>query len=481
MDLSYLVTFFLRNKINRIVFSFLSQKKRGKESILQNIFTLYTNQKKLKFISRIKTIPFYIFFEAGRVIFGQSRGEVEDKLSDPIFQRGISLTMRSIARYGVQKPQVFSAPPVVVWNFTNMCNLKCKHCYQDAGRRLDEELDLQSRLGLVEQLVDEDVFSIAYSGGEPLMDDDLWKVIERGAEEDLYQSIATNGTLITPDVAKRMADVGVNYVEVSLDSTKPEVHDEFRGIPGFWEKAVKGIENAVAQDDFEVGIASTITRYNFDELEELIQFTRKIGADKFYAFNFIPTGRGRAIVDADLTPQQREKMLQVLYEHYYKKDIVCMTTAPQFARICIAGKAFENLEKAPTSHYTSTRGKMARIMAEFVGGCGVGRAYCSIQPDGIVTPCVFMPIPVGDLRKQSFNEIWNNSPILKELREREDLEEHCGICEYRASCGGCRARAYGYFGNYKAADPGCINNQKAFHELKKEVKKEELKSRDTRE
>jgi len=115
------------------------------------------------------------------------------------------------------------------------------------------------------------------------------------------------------------------------------------------------------------------------------------------------------------------------------------------------------------------RGKKAKALAEFIGGCGVGRAYCSIQPDGIVTPCVFMPIPVGDLKRQSFREIWNNSPILKELRIREDLEENCGICEYRAVCGGCRARAYAYFGNYKAADPGCINNQKAFSQLKKDA------------
>jgi len=286
---------------------------------------------------------------------------------------------------------------------------------------------------------------------------------------NLYQSIATNGTLITPEVARRIADTGVNYVEISLDSTRPEVHDRFRGVPGFWKKAVKGIENAVAQGGFEVGIASTITRINFDELEELIQFSKNIGASKFYAFNFIPTGRGKNIVDVDLTPEQREKMLNILYDHYEKGDIVCMTTSPQYARVCMMRGS---LEKVPTSHYTNAKGKKAKILAEFIGGCGVGRAYCSIQPDGIVTPCVFLPIPVGDLKVEGFKEIWENSPILKELRKREDLQEHCGICEYRAVCGGCRARAYGYFGNYKAPDPGCINNRDIFLKL---IKKEEIK------
>ncbi len=468
MDLSYLISFFLKSRINRKVFSLLSRKNKNGRSILQELFQFYTNGDKLKLTTRLRLLPFFIFFEIGRMIFNQKKSEVKEKLSDPIFQRGISLTMRSVGKYGMRRPQIFTAPPVVVWNFTNICNLKCKHCYQDAGKRLKQELDLKSRLKVIDQLAEEDVFSIAYSGGEPLMDKDLWEVIKRANKYKFYQSIATNGTLITPDVARKMVEMGVNYVEISLDSTKAKVHDEFRGIPGFWEKAVKGIENAVAQEGIQVGIASTITRLNFEELEDLIQFAKNIGADKFYAFNFIPTGRGKDIVNVDLTPEQREEMLNILYDHYQKGDIVCMTTSPQYARVCMMKS---NLSFAPSSHYTTARGRQARVLAEFIGGCGVGRAYCSIQPDGIVTPCVFMPIPVGDLKHQSFGEIWNNSPILKELRHREDLEENCGICEYRAVCGGCRARAYAYFGNYKAPDPGCINNKEAFLWLKKGERK----------
>ncbi|MBC7188727.1 radical SAM protein [Candidatus Aerophobetes bacterium] len=463
MDLSFLVGFFLKSKINRIVFSLLARKNERGKSILEELFAFYTNTHPVTFLTKLKLLPFYIFFEIGRIILNQKKEEAKRKLSDPIFQHGIALTLRSVGKYGMTRPQIFAAPPVVVWNFTNLCNLKCRHCYQDAGKRLKDELSLKKRLEIVDELAGEDVFSIAYSGGEPLMDKDIWKVLERGAKQGLYQSIATNGTLITPEVAKKLADVGVNYVEISLDSTRPEVHDKFRGVPGFWEKAVKGIENAVAQGKYEVGIASTITQVNFEELEELIQFSKNIGANKFYAFNFIPTGRGKNIVDMDLTPEQREKMLNILYDHYEKGDIVCMTTSPQYARVCMLRGS---LEDVPTSHYTSAKGKKARILAEFIGGCGVGRAYCSIQPDGIVTPCVFMPIPVGDLKEKTFREIWETSPILRELRTREDLEEHCGICEYRAVCGGCRARAYGYFGNYKAPDPGCVNNREVFLKLK---------------
>ena len=128
-----------------------------------------------------------------------------------------------------------------------------------------------------------------------------------------------------------------------------------------------------------------------------------------------------------------------------------------------------NADRIPTSHYSEARGKKAKMMAEFIGGCGVGRAYCSIQPDGEVTPCVFMPIPVGNLKERKFADIWANSPILKQLRTREDLDPECGTCEYRSSCGGCRARAYGYFGNFKAADPGCINNKDLYDKLRNET------------
>jgi len=296
------------------------------------------------------------------------------------------------------------------------------------------------------------------------MDKDLWPAIEKAKKENMYVSIATNGTLITEKIAKRMAKVGIDYVEISLDSVHPEKHDEFRGAQGAWERAVKGIKNAVTQKAYQVGLASTITRMNFNELEDLIEFSISLRTDKFFAFNFIPVGEGKNLINLDLTPPMREKMLNTLYKYYLEKGTTTLTTCPQYARVCMNNSQGK---LAASSHYSMSKGDKTRLLAEFIGGCGVGRAYCAIQPDGIVTPCVYMPIEVGDLKKQTFKEIWNNSSVLEELRSREDLKGHCGICEYRAACGGCRARAYAYFGDLKAPDPGCINNQKAFLQLKK--------------
>jgi len=162
----------------------------------------------------------------------------------------------------------------------------------------------------------------------------------------------------------------------------------------------------------------------------------------------------------------RGKMLNILYDYYVKYGIVTLSTCPQYVRVCMMRSKGTF---SPTSHYTIGRGEKTHLIAEFVGGCGVGRAYCAIQPNGIVTPCIYMPIVVGDLKKQSFKEIWTTSPVLDDLRSRDDLKGHCGVCEYRSACGGCRARAYAYFGDYKAPDPGCINNKEAFLKLKREA------------
>lgn len=463
MDMTYLIRFYLKNKVNRYVFSLLSKKSKDGKSILEDIFSLYTQSNGyLLPLRKLEMLAFYIFFELGRVVFGQTREDAKKELSNRAFQKGISLVMRSVAHYGLTYPQKFIAPPVVVWNFTNICNLKCKHCYQSAGKKLSDELSLSKRLDIIDQLAAEDVFSVAFSGGEPLMDKALWPIIERAKKEAMYVSIATNGTLITKDVAKRIANLGVDYVEVSLDSTHPEIHDEFRGVRGAWRRTIEGIQNIVEQTFVNVGLAPTITKLNFDELEDLIKLAIKLKVDKFFVFNFIPVGEGKNLIDVDLTLQMREKMLSTLYDYYIKEGIVTLSTCPQYARVCMMKSEGQ---VAPTSHYSVSKGKETRLIAEFMGGCGVGRAYCAIQPNGIVTPCVYMPIVVGNLKKQSFKEIWTTSPVLEELRSREDLKGHCGVCEYRSACGGCRARAYAYFGDYKAPDPGCINNKDAFLQL----------------
>jgi radical SAM protein with 4Fe4S-binding SPASM domain len=212
----------------------------------------------------------------------------------------------------------------------------------------------------------------------------------------------------------------------------------------------------------EVSIASTITRDNLAELEDLIKFCVDLGCNYFYTYNFIPVGRGRVIVDRDLSPEEREHMFNVCYRYMDRIDFG--STAPQMIRRCMELSGPEG--RTMSSHLAAEMGgRFGRNFGEIFGGCGCGRVYCTVQPNGIVTPCVYMPIPVGDLRKQRFIDIWNNTQIFEVFKDRDDRTGHCRDCDYKYHCGGCRARAYAYLGDYRGSDPGCKYNQELWEQL----------------
>lgn len=148
----------------------------------------------------------------------------------------------------------------------------------------------------------------------------------------------------------------------------------------------------------------------------------------------------------------------MLVDKNQTKNIQVLSTAPQLARVSLELSGGEII--APTHMYISRAYWDLKVLAEFIGGCGAGRLYCALQPDGNVSPCVFMPdLVVGNIRETAFLDIWHNSEVMQKLRDRSRLKENCGSCEYKYICGGCRARALGYFNDISAPDPGCIHNK----------------------
>ncbi|MHA1506466.1 MAG: radical SAM protein [Candidatus Asgardarchaeia archaeon] len=384
--------------------------------------------------------------------------EVRDYFKDTVSRRGLEVVLESIANYGISVPQKLSSPFLVVWNFTNLCNLRCKHCYQNSGRASPDELTIDEKLSLVKELADSGVVAIAFSGGEPLIHRDFWEVAEKANREGLFVAVATNGTMISPAVAKKMVKVGVRYVEVSLDSIDPHKHDQFRGVVGAFDRTVKGIKNLVKEGIFTC-IATTVTKLNIDEIPEIIDFAERIGVQRFIAFNFIPTGRGVDIVDLDPSPEERQNLLEYLAKRAKESPIEILSTDPSYARVTLTKERIVS----PTHFYVGKTTHGLKVLADFIGGCGAGRMYCAIQPNGDVTPCVFIPnLIVGNVRFESFKEIWENSPILRGFRDRNLLKENCLSCYFRNVCGGCRARAYAYFKDPMAPDPGCIKNREYY-------------------
>ncbi|MHA1595231.1 MAG: radical SAM protein [Candidatus Baldrarchaeia archaeon] len=406
----------------------------------------------------------------GGKAFGVSDEQLKERFKDVYWRRGLVNVIRGIAKFGVRKPFTPGAPFLVVWNYTQMCNLRCKHCYASAGKPHPNELNTEEAKNVVKELADTGVTIIAFSGGEPLIRKDFFEVAQLAHDYGIFTAVATNGTLITEEVAKKLKDIGIGYVQISLDGATPETHDSFRGLKGVYEKVIRAIKNCVKQEVF-VEVATTATKLTYKEIPEVIELCERLGVNWWMMYNFVPTGRGRFIIENDLSPEEREELLRFLWERLRSgKRMQVLSTAPQFARVALQmekvyGKGDEEII-VPTHFYNPhLRGQLVNL-SEFIGGCGAGRFYCAIDPDGTITPCVFFPLPVGNIKVDDFEELWETCEVFEHLRNRDLLKGNCGRCEYRYVCGGCRARAYGYFRDYLAPDPGCINNRDLWEKLK---------------
>ena len=449
----------LDNPLTRYVLKYIS-----KGDTLEKAIAIYAGTER----NTCVRCQFHSFLLGTALKYGARKLDIDERemieyFKDRSVQRGLANVIRGIAEYGITKPQRLHAPFLVVWNYTKACNLKCKHCYANAGRIAEDELTTEERKRVVEELSDAGVAAISFSGGEPLMRKDFFEIAKLAASKYMFVSVATNGTLITKEVAEKMKECGVKYVEVSIDGPK-EVHDAVRGVKGAFERAIEGVKNC-KKAGIMTGIAMTVMRSNMKYVPEMVDLAEEIGADRFVAFNFIPVGAGAEAAKEDLSVEEREEVLRYLYERMLRGRIEVFCTAPEYARVALEEALGREGAKVPASHFGAFTYK-AVALTDFIGGCGAGRLYCSIEHNGDIQPCVFMPLKVGNVLKDGFLNVWHHSNVLELLRDREKLKGACGSCEYKYVCGGCRSRAYAYYGDFLAPDPGCIlaANEQGKHE-----------------
>ena len=458
------------NKFAKFIMKEMTQVKKIEKS-----FAIYAGVEKPKGVrERIHAKIVGEAIEKGAEKFGATPESIKNLLQDAYMRKAFSVIIRSIAEYGITKPQRLVAPFFVVWNFTKQCNLKCKHCYANATPYpAPDELTLEQKYQVVDQLDEAGVAAISFSGGEPLTNKDFLKVARYAKSKGFYLTVATNGTLISEKMAEKLKEVGIGYVEISLDGPNAKVHDEFRGVKGAFDAAVRGIKNAKAVG-LTVGIATTATHENLDTIPEIVKLARELRADRFIVFNFIPTGRGKDIVNEDLTPEEREELMKYLYKEWQKGDMQIFSTSPAYSRISLNGVSEGEGDKVSPTHFAEFEfpkelGGAVQALTEFIGGCGAGRIYCSVEHNGNIQPCVFLPIKVGNVLTDGFVNVWKNSKVLNDLRDRDAPDFACSTCPFKYVCGGCRARAYAYYGDIKGPDPGCILMKDEWEKLKKQV------------
>ncbi len=323
-------------------------------------------------------------------------------------------------------------PSLISWNLTKMCNLRCPHCYLDAGKKGEDELTTNECFALIDEMKVLGTEMLILTGGEPLLRKDIYDIAKYASERGIWVVMGTNGVLIIDKVVQKMLECGVKGVGISIDSVDPDKHDGFRGGPKSWEYSVRALEISRAYG-LEVLVQTTIMETNYNEIPQLIDFAREKGAWSFNLYFLVQTGRGQEM--NDLSPQRTEAMLTNLVElqNEYRPMLVRSKCAPHFKRIAFE-RALGGLES---------------------GGCMAGTQYGRITPEGNVTPCPYMTVVAGNIRENRLTEIWQTAPVFQELRNLKQLKGRCGDCEFKELCGGCRCRAYATYGDYLQEDPAC--------------------------
>jgi len=333
-----------------------------------------------------------------------------------------------------------TAPMLVAWNLTRRCNLACSHCYLDAVQRKREapdELSTDEALGVVAQIADlAPAAMLVLSGGEPLLRRDLPVLVAAAARRGLLPVIGTNGTLLQPRRAAELRQAGAAGVGISLDSADAVFHDRLRGRAGAWAAARRGIGAARAAG-LALLLQTTLCAENRAQLAALAELAESWGALAFNVFFLVCTGRG--VTWTDLPPAAYEEALAEILrlQGIHPRLMIRARCAPYLRRL-LAGQG-----AASATGY-----------AEWSSACLAGRRYLRITPRGEVTPCPYLPQVVGDLRQTALRDIWEQAPLFARLRS-ELPGGKCGDCDFRYSCGGCRARAFAQHGEAMAEDPQC--------------------------
>jgi heme b synthase len=338
---------------------------------------------------------------------------------------------------------------MIAWEVTRSCNLNCAHCRAAAScGPYSGELSTDKCLKIIDEIAAMASPVIILTGGEPLLRPDIFEIASYGTNKGLRMVMATNGTLVTPAVAQKMIQSGIKRVSISIDGKDTHSHDAFRQQKGAFAGAMTGIA-ALKNAGMEFQINTTITSANLEQIKDILDLTKSLGAAAHHIFLLVPTGRGKELAGQTITAADYEEKLNWFHQESLSCEIQLKATcAPHYFRIRHQNKSVESRKK-PSGHFH-----------EMTRGCLGGITFCFISHVGQVQPCGYLELDCGNMKKKSFSAIWEKSEVFRNLRDYSKYGGKCGRCEFIKVCGGCRARAYEATGDYLAEEPLCIYQPK---------------------
>jgi len=326
---------------------------------------------------------------------------------------------------------VSSSPLIVKWEITRGCNLKCKHCYARAGRFAPSELKTEEIKKVVDRLAEIETLSLQFTGGEPFLRKDFMTILKYAATYNFSITILTNATLITKALANKLSSLNIRSVQVSLDGAVASTHDRIRGVPGAFNLAVRGIKNLI-EANIKVSIATTFSKINFNEADQIYELARRLGASSFL-FGFVyPVGRG--------------------------KD--------NFKNLCLSWKEMRKIQKLLVNK-TKEYKNFPVYIDEAIGTlekdkwrppvCKAGRIMIAITAEGSMVLCPMLPhLTFGNVLKDDILAVWKDSPMLEYIRDLKNVKGRCARCRFLLKCGGgCKAMSYYKTNDLMGSDPFC--------------------------
>ena len=283
---------------------------------------------------------------------------------------------------------------IISWNTTKACNLKCEHCYRDAGGKDPQELSTAEGLALIDEIAKAGFKILILSGGEPLLRKDIFELVSYAVKAGVRPVLGTNGVLFTREIVRKIKAAGTARCGISLDSVDPVKHDNFRKLQGAWQATVNGMK-LCAQEGLDFQVHTTVTKSNYREIAAITDFVQSLGAKAHHIFFLVPTGRGKDLGSVFIGAREIKEVLEVILKKQKSTPMelkaVC---APQFVPLARAMK----------------------VATRFQKGCLAGTSYCCILPNGDVHPCPYLPLKVGNVREEKFSRIWSSSPVFVSLR-----------------------------------------------------------------